>query len=72
MLLQIFKEYGNVSLEPFSIEKAKIEKILSILSIEYYHPSSFEFQNEIVTYPQVISELLHKFGELFYPFLLNV
>ena len=48
--------------KPFSIEKHKIEKILEILSIEFYHPSLFEFPNEIVTYPEVISELLQKFG----------
>lgn len=57
LLLKIFEKYGNIEEYPFTIEKEKIEKILYILSNELYFPHKFEFNNQIITYSDVITSI---------------
>ena len=57
LLLKIFEKYGNIEEYPFTIEKEKIEKILYVLSNELYFPHKFEFNNQIITYSDVITSI---------------
>lgn len=61
LIMNVFKKYGNISNYPFIIEKVRIEKILTLLSVELYHPSKFEFNNEFVTYSEILKTLKHTF-----------
>lgn len=62
--MNFFKNYGNTSEYPFTIDKDLIEKFLTVLSIELYNPSKFEFNNEIVTFTEVLSSLKQTFCKL--------
>lgn len=61
LLLNFFKDYGNVAEYPFTINKDIIERFLNLLSIELYHPTKFEFNNEIITFSEVVTSLKQSF-----------
>ena len=59
LLLKIFEKYGNINKPKYSIEKDKIEQILSILCIELYYPNTilFESKKEIIYYYEIVEKL---------------
>lgn len=63
LLRLIFETYGNIKTFPFTIEKNKIETILRVISNELYFPSEFQFENDIVQYPEVVSSIMRTFGK---------
>lgn len=63
IIIPIFEKYGNTQSTPFTIEKQKIEKILSIYSNMIYAPLNFDFSSEIVTYSDVAFYIQQSFSK---------
>lgn len=67
--MNLFNNYGNTTEYPFTIDKNLIEKFLTVLSIELYYPSKFKFNNEIVTFAEVVSSLQETFCKFHFIFI---
>lgn len=70
LVYQIFKKYGDIENNPYTINAETIQKILKILFNEIYHKQTNEIEcknQKIITFHEITSFLLDELkGKVFF------